>query len=131
MDYGFTNRNNRGGVDMNLERIKTIESSNDPKAYNAKSGARGLFQVTEVVLHDYNVSHDTRYGIEDLFDGAINEKIAAWYVYSEIPHILVHFGIPPVEPFVIAAYNWGVGNVKKWFETLPVETQNYLRKYYK
>jgi len=116
---------------MNLERIKQIESSGDPKAFNAKSGCRGLYQVSEICLKDYNLHHDTRYGIEDLFDPQINETIARHYLISELPRLLTAWGVPPVEPLILVAYNYGPLNCKKWFETLPVETQNYLRKYYK
>src|SRR3990167_5616003 len=41
------------GQEINLDVISQIESSNNPDAYNSRTGATGLFQITLPVSQEY------------------------------------------------------------------------------
>jgi len=56
---------------------------------------------------------------------------------TNIPRMLSYFNIPDTIETRLAAYNWGIGNLKKsyakhgndWINYAPQETQNYISKY--
>ena len=57
---------------------------------------------------------------------------------ERIPFYLRHFKLEDNTENRLAAYNWGIGNVKRIggvtednFAKIPSETQNYIRKYLK
>lgn len=112
-------------VDMSI--ISEIESSHDVKAFNRHSQARGLCQITPVVLKEFNTRYGTRYGLSKLFDGEFNLMVADWYMNTRIPEMLKAYHIKDSLMSRIWAYNAGVGNLKKGF--LPSETKDYIRKY--
>ena len=112
-----------------LSAVQAIESSGDPLAYNKHSGARGLYQITEICLADYNQYHTQQYTLEQLYDPEINEKIAAWYLLVRIPQMLDHYNIIITPDNILWAYNAGIGKVRKGI--MPEETKNYIKKYHK
>ena len=57
-------------IDSNI--IAYIESSNNPLAYNKRTGAKGLYQIVNICLEDYNNYHAIKYNEQDLFDERIN-----------------------------------------------------------
>lgn len=121
---------------INLSAIVKIESDGNPKAFNKKSGARGLCQITEVCLAEWNRNNPRdRHSIGDLFNPSINQKIASWYLSKRIPEMLVAYGFEVTIENVLTAYNWGIGNLVKLqapgnrFKPVPVETENYITKY--
>ncbi len=118
----------------NLEAIKQIESSGNPTAFNKGSGARGLFQITPVVLKEWNQKNPKeKYSTKQLFDPEVNTKIAGWYLDRLANHYAPHYGIEPTTENILGMYNWGMGNVKKLKEgkikAMPPETTNYIKKY--
>lgn len=119
---------------INLEAIIKIESSGDPKAFNKKSGARGLCQITPICLEEWNArqGHRGRFEEKDLFNASINKMVANWYLNERIPAMLIHYALPVSLDFILGAYNFGIGNMKKiWNGEIkwPEETKNYIRKY--
>jgi hypothetical protein len=72
-----------------LAAVAHEESGFDPKVVNG--GATGLFQITPVVLKDYNTHHETNYQQSDLVDPILNTRIAVEHLhrildlYSTIP----------------------------------------------
>lgn len=129
---------------IDMDALAQIESSNNPKAYNKKSQARGLYQITPIVLKHYNYVNMTEkdYYVEyDLNLPEINTKIANWYLNWLFKYIQrnYHKGIynPDYERAwedILIAYNWGPNNWRKWSNSegkikLPKETQAYLRRY--
>lgn len=119
---------------IDLRAIATIESSNNPKAFNKRSGARGLFQITTPCLMDYNRAHPrARYGTGDLFNPVVARVIADWYFHVQIPRLLAAFNVPLTVDNVLAAYNWGAGNLRKFYQvpsaSMPDETVEYCQKY--
>ena len=116
---------------VELKIVKIIESSNNPRAYNKATEARGLYQITPACLSDYNSYHFTHYTQEDLFNPETNHRIATWYLNVRIPQLLNHYGIPNNTENRLIAYNWGIGNLVRWWKKLPQETREYLKKYQK
>lgn len=119
---------------INLEAIARIESSGNAKAFNWKTKATGLFQITPICLKDWNACHPAGpvYKESDLWDAKVNREIADWYLHERIPQMLRFYGIPQNTENVLIAFNWGIGNLKEHRESarpLPQETANYLTRY--
>jgi soluble lytic murein transglycosylase-like protein len=126
------------GIDMDV--IFTIESSNDPKAVNKTTKARGLGQLMKPTWIEVTARLNKKWSWDDAFDPEKNRTVATYYMNKRIPAMLKHYNIPDTVVTRLAAYNWGVGNVKKaydagnyekWIDKAPKETQDYIRKYYK
>lgn len=124
-----------GGVErINLDAIKIIESSGNPKAFNSRTKCYGLYQISKICLLDYNQLNKTNYKPEDLFNSLINKKIAAWY-FNRIQQMLGFYQVPVSTTTLVASYNWGIGNVVKWhrqdgrFKDLPKVTRKYIARY--
>lgn len=105
-----------------LYAIAKVESSLSPTAYNEKTKAAGLFQLTPICLADLR----KRWGLPiDPFDPPSATKGASVYLswlMREFPEDLT---------LVLAAWNWGIGNVKKWLRDeleLPEETRKFVDK---
>lgn len=114
---------------ISIEKIIQIESGDNPNAYNEKSGAVGLMQITPIVLKEWNSLHETVYGLEDLKNSLANKRIGVWYLEERIPHMFESLDIPDCDFFRLIAYNWGINNLKNWYRELPKETQIYIEKY--
>lgn len=114
---------------VNLDFIKQIESEGNSNAFNEKSQARGLYQITPIVLKEWNNFFPKKqYKEKDLFKPEINKEIASWYVNDRIPQMLAHFKKPVNLKNVLISYNAGIDYVVN-NRTLPKETQDYLKKY--
>lgn len=116
------------GISIRMDAIKSIESSDNPSAYNKSSGARGLYQITPICLKEWNNFHKKeQYTPKQLFDGNINEKIAKWYIEVRIPQMLRYYKKDVSIENIIWAYNAGIGYVVK--DIKPSETVDYIEKY--
>lgn len=115
---------------LNMERIKSIESSGNIFAYNKSSGARGLYQITPIVLKEYNNFHKEKYSKQDLFKADVNEKIARWYINKRIPQMLKYYNRDLSIENILISYNAGISYVVSG-KKLPKETKEYIRKYKK
>lgn len=114
-------------IDLNI--ISKIESNHNPIAYNHKSRARGQYQITEIVLKEYNQFNKCSYTIFDLFRPEINRKIAQWYLERRIPQLLRHYNKSLTVENILICYNAGI---KRLLENkIPRETKNYILKYRK
>lgn len=102
------------------EIIAIIESSNNPKAFNAKSNAYGLMQITPICLKHFNQVHGTNHSLNELFDENFNKQVGIWYLDWLSKRC-------DSDREVLISYNWGYSNRKS--KTLPNETKNYLLKY--
>ena len=119
---------------IDMEKIYQIESSMNPEAVNKRSGARGLGQITSIALKDWNnLNPNEKYTKKDLFNPVINRKISRWTMNERIPQMLRSMKIQDTPTNRLIAYNWGIGNLKKFVDgkikKLPKETENYLLKY--
>lgn len=112
---------------VNPAIIAEIESSGNPKAYNTRTTATGLYQITPICLRHFNDVHYTNFSMGELFDPKLNTKIASWYLDWLKNRC-------STDEEVLISYNFGYGNMRKWKTgkiQLPQETKNYLLKYKK
>jgi hypothetical protein len=112
-------------IDMNA--IAQIESSGNPQAYNPQDGAIGKYQITAVVLKEYNNYHTQKFTRKDLYNEHINFEIASWYMRVRIPQMLVYYRLPLTTENKIIAWNAGISNARKG--RIPAITKQYLAKY--
>ena len=114
--------------EVNLNIIATIESNNNPHAYNYKSEARGLCQITPICVNDY-MQHKKMhfFNMSWLYKPEWNFEIADWYLNKMIPKYLHNYHLQDTLTNRLWAYNAGIGNVVKGI--LPKETKNYIKKY--
>ena len=118
------------GIDLDI--IAEIESSNNPNAYNSYSGATGLYQITWICLNDYNILNHTDLRMQDMLDPDANYVVASWYILDRIPELLEYYGLKITDEAILACYNWGIGNYRKYekdLKDMPWETVNYIEKY--
>jgi len=113
---------------IDMEIIQEIESGGDPKAFNPRSKCRGLYQISEVCLQEFNDRHPWgKWTVEDLFDSDINTGIARWYMLERIPAMLRYFNQPITPSNCLIAYNAGIKAVIDGH--ILEETREYLRRY--
>ena len=102
--------------------IAKAESSLSSIARNRKTLAKGLYQLTPICLKDLL----SRWGLLiDPFDPIQATEGAATY----ISWLMRQF--PEDLTLVLAAWNWGIGNVRKWLKgekELPEETRNFVHR---
>ena len=118
-----------GDFEIDLSRIMAIESSGIASAYNAKSGASGLYQITPICLKDFNQYHKDGYVMADMFDPQKSARVAHWYMNTRIPKLLKAYGVPDGVEARLWAYNAGIRLVIG--KIMPSETRSYIGKYYK
>ena len=117
-------------VYVDMQKIRMIESSGNPRAYNVSSQARGLYQITPIVLTKYNNyhPHDT-HTLEQLFSSRVNSKIAHWYMNKRIPQMLHYYNVEDTVNNRLISYNAGISYVVGNGKVLPSETVQYIAKY--
>lgn len=119
-----------------VKSIIATESSWNPKA---DSGfARGLMGISKPAFEDINTRYKLNYTYDDMFKPKPNVIVGCLYLKWLLNYFKTRY---PLNPFylqyAIMAYNWGVGNVRKWLEEVPFdnahidenvpqETKNYL-----
>lgn len=113
---------------IDLEAIKHIESRGVADAFNPRTQAIGLYQITPVCLADFNRETGKNYSRKDLVLFWVNQEIARWYFEKRIPEILKSRKKPVTVENLLISYNAGHTYVGK---RLPKETQNYIRQYRK
>lgn len=117
---------------VNIAIVAQIESSGNPQAHNVREDARGLCQIRPGVLHDYNRAHKTTYRMSALWEEDVNRYVCDWYINAKIPMMLSRYGLSDNVKNRILAYNWGIRNVRKYYERqlrVPDSTRRYLVKY--
>jgi len=115
-----------------MARVYTIESSNRADAHNEKSNAKGIGQITPVVLEEFNELTGSTIKPEQLFEEETNMIISDWYMNDRIPDMLKSKGIEDTPQNRLISYNYGIGNLHKFLNgkvELPKETIDYLYKY--
>ncbi len=112
---------------VNLSIISQIESSNNPNAYNKRSGAVGMYQITKTCLDDYNASNYPKFELKAMYNKKCSKIVANWYLNEKIPFYLKHYGLKDTIENRLWAYNAGIGKVKRG--VMPKETKEYIEKY--
>jgi len=127
---------------IDMDALAQIESSGNPQAWNKSSDARGMYQITPIVLRQFmddphakvimtNESYlpISKLNKDSLFMPEINRHVADYYLDW------LDARIESTDEICIA-WNWGIGKLRKWqrngskFKKLPKETQNFIKKYH-
>ncbi|HEY9874602.1 MAG TPA: transglycosylase SLT domain-containing protein [Candidatus Obscuribacterales bacterium] len=115
--------------EIDMAKIMMIESHGNPLAHNKADDSRGLFQITPIVLQEWNnYNRSTPYQMSSLWNPAINEKIARWYMLARIPAMFRAYKIKDTVENRIIAWNAGISYLVKG-KPLPKTTRKYLAKY--
>lgn len=115
-------------ADVNMDAIKQIESSGNPLAHNKAEDGRGLFQINPICLKEYNNYHSRQYSSRELFEPAVNTRIAIWYMSIRIPQMLKYYKVKDTVENRLIAWNAGISSARKG--RIPTTTRNYIKKYY-
>jgi hypothetical protein len=117
-----------------LDRVKSIESGGTPNEGRdavSKAGAKGPYQIMDNAMKDINKDRRIPFTDEDRKDPIKSRQMASIY-FDKIKN---YFNTS--DPVVLlAAYNYGMGNVRElmkkypddWILKLPKETQRYIYK---
>ncbi len=115
-------------LNIDLSTIQSIESSGRADAFNKRSQARGLHQITPIVVKEWNnFNPDNKLSDEDMFDPKKNTEVADWYMNKRIPQMLKAYKLDDTTENRLWAYNAGIGHVRKGEK--PQETVDYIKKF--
>jgi predicted SPOUT superfamily RNA methylase MTH1 len=118
-------------IPINLDAIVKVESNGKAKAYNRYSQARGVFQITPIVLVEWNERHhELRFKHEDLFDQHTSHEVAKWYLSKRIPEMLEYYDKPVNLRNILICWNAGIRAVVL-HNQLPQETTVFIERYEK
>lgn len=119
-------------IEIDMDIIKQIESSGNEYAYNESSGSKGLYQLREICIEDYNLYHTSNKidydNDEDMYDPLINEHVANWYITERIPGLLKSIDKDVTLENILVAYNAGYRKLIS-DESIPQKTKDYIVKY--
>lgn len=100
-----------------LNALVHVESSNNPRAINRFSGARGLTQITPIAWKELKKHYKYRYGKLKFRQAMLNHDIARQagkdYLYILQQHLKAR-KIPPTLDNLLAAYVWGEGRLAQY-----------------
>lgn len=114
---------------LDFVKLARIESSMNPEAYNKKTKATGLFQITPVVVKEYNERFKTSLTLENMKSITISTRVAIWYADHRIPQILRYYKRPVTTQTILWCWNAGIGKYLKGI--MPEETREFINKYNK
>ena len=118
-------------VYIDMQKIRMMESSGNPKKYNTTSKAKGLYQITPIALLEWNNFHPSnKYTSDQLFVSTIHSEIAHWYMNHRIPQMLRAYKREDTVANRLISYNAGIDYVVRKLP-LPDETKEYRRRYNK
>lgn len=117
------------GAEIDMHKIKMIESSGCKQKFGQFEEARGCYQITPVALAEWNQYHPKdRHTLTQMLDDRLCFKVANWYMNKRIPQMLRYFKIADTVRNRIIAYNAGIDTLVK-NKPLPKITVSYLKKY--
>lgn len=119
--------NNQVGSSL-LDALAMTESGGNPLAYNAKSGATGMYQFMPGTARDMGLQVGG--GVDERLDPEKSRAAASAY----LSQLIKRYG--GNVDHALKAYNWGMGNMDSWLKTglgskgqvMPRETQDYSGK---
>ena len=134
-------------IDNLIPAIIQVESGGRADAMNCngkiETASIGLMQITYPVLQEFNecdlawaktktqkerngykLEWYGRYKMPDLFNPTLNRIIGEFY----LRRLKDHYGCKTIEE-ILCAYNWGIGNLKKYgLKAAPQEVKSYIQK---
>ena len=112
-------------ADNLYDAVVQVESGGKSLA-TSLAGARGIMQITQPALIDYNKYNKTSYTMDDMYNPQVNSRVGVWYLGKRIPQMLSAYNVPDTVENRLWAYNAGIGNLTKGI--LPKETADYISK---
>ncbi len=114
-----------------LDALIMVESSNNPKAFNRRTKARGLTQITPIAWKELKKQFRTKYKNvnykTDIYEPRIARQAGEDYLYVIQLHLKAK-GIPVTLDNVLASYVWGHQNLKKYgLKGAPKVVKRYIR----
>lgn len=128
-----------------------IESTFNPSAHNTRSGAKGIYQLTDAAIKDYARAKRLDASSLDPYNVADARDIRNWLMNESYnSHPIMNANNPnwkAEEAKKTAMYNWGRGNMSRFYSRhknqydfdnnldwiydagIPEETRNYIRFY--
>lgn len=121
---GSTLLNGQAGSSL-LDALAMTESGGNPLAYNAKSGATGMYQFMPGTARDMGLQVGG--GVDERLDPEKSRAAASAYLSQLIKRYKGNVSD------ALQAYNWGMGNMDKYIAGgrtgfIPKETQDYPGK---
>ncbi len=115
-----------------LEALIQVESSNNPRAYNDRTKARGLTQITPIAWRELRKHFGSKYANlnfwEDMCKSQVAREAGTDYLYH-LQKILKAKRIPVTLDNLLAAYVWGPSNLEKnGIHNAPRVVKNYVAK---
>ncbi len=115
-----------------LEAIIQVESSNNPRAYNQYTQARGLTQITPIAWRELRKHYRSKYANLSFWDDMCKAQVAREagtdYLYI-LQKLLKAKGVPVNLDNLLAAYVWGPHNLaKKGLHNAPRVVKRYVSK---
>ena len=109
-----------------------VESSNNPKAYCRRTGARGLTQITPAAWRDLVTYYPHKYRHlnyrRDIYNPEVAMNAGRDYLVL-LKHYLRAKKIPVTLETLLAAYNWGINNLGRFgLHRAPRQTRRYIAK---
>lgn len=113
-----------------LNAIIQVESSNNPQAFNPRTKARGLTQITPVAWKELRRHHLIKYKQlkykQDIYNPHVAREAGKDYLYI-IQKYLKAKKIPLTLDHMLAAYVWGIENVSRHgIEKAPRVVKKYV-----
>ena len=71
-----------------MNAIGMVETKGNIMAYNDIENAVGIFQIRQVRIDDYNRRTGSNYGLTDMFDPELSEKVFLYYASKNKPYEL-------------------------------------------
>lgn len=115
-------------AEINMDALAMIESSGraDATSFLGARYGRGKYQVSELLLIDYNRINHTNIQPDDLYDADTCLNVALWAVTEYIPMLLRHYGCEVTNNAILHSYNLGA---KAYADGR--RNYNYINKYNK
>lgn len=115
-----------------LAALIRVESSNNPKAYCRRTGARGLTQITPAAWRDLVANYPKKYRKlkyrQDIYRPDVAREAGKDYL-KLLKRYLRAKRIPLTLDNLLAAYNWGINNLGRFgLHRAPRQTRRYIAK---
>jgi hypothetical protein len=103
-------KTSKNHIDMDI--VAFLESTNNPNAYNKKSGARGLCQIKEDTWNECIKRMKVDWDYWQCWNNAGKSKrVGNFYMNKRIPYMLKYYGLTDYPAMRLICYNWGIGKV--------------------